>query len=193
MEPLLFDANHIQPAWFALYVQVNHEKEVAQRLLHKPVESYLPLLEQWSKRRDRRKKIQVPLFPGYIFVRAVMDNQAHVNIVKTPGAVWILRNSEGPLSIPDFQIESLKVMLRTTQAVPASHPYLEEGDWVHVIRGPLEGCTGILIRQNPGKGKLVVSMDIIQKSVSVQLDIEDIEPIPKPASNLHLSNQGKCA
>ena len=181
----------IKPAWFALYVQVNHEKEVAQRLLHKPVECYLPLLEQWSKRRDRRKKIHVPLFPGYVFVRTEMDNHANVGIVKTPGAVCILRNSEGPLSIPDFQIENLKVMLGNTQASPALHPYLEEGDWVRVIRGPLEGCIGILVRQNPGRGKLVVSMDIIQKSVSVELDSEDVEPIARPCTDPGLS--GRCA
>jgi transcription antitermination factor NusG len=168
-----------QMAWFALYVQVNHEKEVNQRLEQKSIECYLPLLECWSKRRDRRKKIHVPLFPGYVFVHAILDNYVNVNVLKTPGAVCILKNSEGPLPIPDYQIDSLKTMLGNSSTL-APHAYLTEGQLVQVVRGPLQGCTGILVRQNPKKGKLVVNIDIVKKAVSVELDIEDVEPVTAP-------------
>ena len=163
-------------AWFALYVQVNHEKEVLKRLQQKSFDCYLPLMECWSRRQDRRKKVQLPLFPGYVFVHTVLDNYTNVNILKTPGSVCVLRNSEGPLPIPDHQIESLKTMLGSS--VPLTpHAYLKEGDRVRVVRGSLEGCMGILVRQNPRRGRLVVSIDIIQRSVSVELNVEDVEPV----------------
>jgi transcriptional antiterminator NusG len=164
-----------EASWFALYVQVNHEKEVTERLNQKSVECFLPLMECWSKRRDRRKRIRVPLFPGYTFVHTVMDNYTNVHILKTPGALTILRNSEGPLPVPRYQIENLKKMLDSPEHL-GLHPYLKEGDWVRVIRGPLSGCIGILIRQKPNKGRLVVSVDLIKKSVSIELDTEDVEP-----------------
>lgn len=164
-----------KPSWFALYVQVNHEKEVWKRLQDRSIHSYLPLMETWSKRRDRRKRIQVPLFPGYIFFHTVMDDVSHLHVIKTPGAITIVRSSEGPLSIPDYQIENLQTILKAREALKI-HPYLKEGDWVQVVKGPLAGCTGILLRHNPRKGRLVVSVDLIQRSVSVELDVEDVQP-----------------
>jgi transcription termination/antitermination protein NusG len=168
-------------AWFAVYVQVNHEKEVIKRLQQKSIDCFLPLVEGWSKRRDRRLKIHTPLFPGYVFVHTLLDNHTNVNILKTPGALTILRNSEGPLPIPDYQIENVQTILHSPQTL-SSHPYLKQGDWVRVIRGHLAGCAGILIRQNPKKGRLVVSVDLIQQSVSLELDVEDVEQLPGPPS-----------
>jgi transcriptional antiterminator NusG len=165
-----------EASWFALYVQVNHEKEVTDRLEQKSVECWLPLMECWSKRQDRRKRIHVPLFPGYLFVRAVMDNYTNVHILRTPGALTILRNSEGPLPVPQYQIENLKRMLELPDQI-SLHSYLKEGDWVQVVRGHLAGCVGILIRRKPKKGRLVVGVDLIRKSVSVELDTEDVEPL----------------
>lgn len=167
----------LEKAWFALYVQVNHEKEVTKRLQQKSIDCFLPLMESWSKRRDRRKKIQVPLFPGYVFVHTVLDNYTNVNILKTPGALTVLKNSEGPLPIPDHQIESVQTILGSDLDLSLHH-YLKEGAWVKVMRGHLSGCVGILLRQNPKKGRLVVSIDIIKQSVAVELDIEDVEPLP---------------
>jgi transcription antitermination factor NusG len=161
--------------WYAVYVQVNHEKEVTKRLEQKEISCFLPLMETWSKRLDRRKKIQVPFFPGYVFVNVVLDSYANLNILKTPGALTILRNSEGPLSIPRYQIENLQTIVNSAQPL-STHSYLKEGDWVRVVRGPLTGCMGILNRLDAKKGRLVVSVDIIKKSVSVELDTEDVEP-----------------
>lgn len=171
----------LEESWFALYVQVNHEREVTKRLEQKEINAFLPLIERWSKRRDRRKKVSVPLFPGYLFIRAVLDNPTHVHILKTPGALTLIGNSQGPVAIPPYQIENLQTMLHSPQPIQLN-PYLKEGDWVHVIRGPLTGCMGILLRQNPKKGRLIVSVDIICRSVSVELDMEDVEPIAPPSS-----------
>ena len=167
-------------SWFALYVQVKHEREVANRLEQKEIRSFLPLMERWSKRKDRRKKVSVPMFPGYIFVRTILDNYTHVHILKTPGALTILGNSEGPLSIPSFQIENLQTLLKSPDPLTLN-PYLKEGNWVRVVRGPLTGCMGILLRLNPKKGRLIVSVDMICRSVSVELDVEDVEAAAPPA------------
>ncbi|MGC8492532.1 MAG: transcription termination/antitermination protein NusG [Syntrophobacteraceae bacterium] len=162
--------------WYALYVQVNHEKEVAKRLEQKEVSCFLPLLETWSKRRDRRKRIQLPMFPGYVFVHVLLDSSANLAIVKTPGALSLLHNSEGPLSIPPSQIENLQTLIGSAKPLEL-HTYLKEGDWVRVAHGPLAGCVGILLRTDPKRGRLVVSVDIIKQSVSVELDLEDVEAI----------------
>jgi len=160
--------------WYALYVQVNHEREVAKRLEQKEVGCFLPLMETWSKRRDRRKKIQLPMFPGYVFVHVLLDSYVQLTVVKTPGALSLLHNSQGPLSIPPYQVENLRTIVNSIQPLEI-HPYLRQGDWVHVVRGPLAGCIGILDRLDPKKGRLIVSVDIIKKSVSVELDVEDVE------------------
>jgi len=175
------DLCHTPPdrEWYALYVQVNHEKEVVKRLEQKEVGCFLPLMETWSKRRDRRKKIQVPMFPGYVFVHVFLDSYMQLTVVKTPGALSLLHNSQGPLSIPSYQVENLRTMINSIQPLEI-HPYLRQGDWVHVVRGPLAGCIGILNRVDPKKGRLIVSVDIIKKSVSVELDLEDVEPAIAP-------------
>lgn len=173
--PLVFPTlSGDRKSWFALYVQVRHEKEVARRLEQKSVDCFLPLMECWSKRQDRRKRIAVPFFPGYVFIHTILDNYTNVNILRTPGAVNILKNSEGPLPIPVYQIENLQTILTSSKAVDP-HPYMKEGDWVRVIRGPLSSCMGYLVRHVPKKGRLVVSVDCIRQSVSVELDVEDIE------------------
>jgi len=160
-------------------VQVNHEREVAKRLEQKEVGCFLPLMETWSKRRDRRKKIQLPMFPGYVFVHVLLDSYVQLTVVKTPGALSLLHNSQGPLSIPPYQVENLRTIVNSIQPLEI-HPYLRQGDWVHVVRGPLAGCIGILDRLDPKKGRLIVSVDIIKKSVSVELDLEDVEPAIAP-------------
>lgn len=167
------------PGWYALYVQVNHEKKVAEQLRKKNIEHFLPLLNTWSKRRDRRMRIQVPLFPGYVFVHAVLDNTVHVEILKIPGSVYVVRSSEGPAPIPDYQVESLRTVLEKADSLTL-HPYLAEGDWVEVVRGPFAGCVGILQRINPKKGTLVISIDVIRRAASVQLAVEDVVRIDGP-------------
>jgi len=164
-------------SWFALYVQANHEKEVARQLELKSIDHLLPLMERWSKWRDRRKLIYTPLFPGYVFVHTILDNYMNVRILRTAGAVKILRSSDGPLPIPDLQMESLRTML-SFQATLEVHAYVREGDWVRVVRGPLAGHVGILQRHSHRKGRLVVNIDIIQKSASVELNLEDVEILP---------------
>lgn len=167
------------PGWYALYVQVNHEKKVTDQLLKKNIACFLPLLPTWSRRRDRRVRLHVPLFPGYVFVHTVLDNKVHVEILKIPGSVYIVRSSQGPALIPDYQVESLRTVLTHADTLTL-HPYLSAGDWVEAVRGPFAGCVGILQRLNPKKGTLVISIDVIRQAASVQLAIEDVVRIDGP-------------
>ena len=167
---------HMTAAWYAVYAQVRHESKVHSRLLAKSFECLLPQMERWSKRRDRRKKIHVPIFPGYLFVRALLDNYGQVKILQTPGVVRIVRNENGPLPVPDSQMSSL-ITLLSNASVLKVHPYLREGMRVKIVNGPLYGCEGILVRKRHEKARLVVAIDIIQQAVSVDLNEDDVEPV----------------
>jgi len=173
---MIESSTHLSPAWYAVYAQIHHEGKVYSRLLAKSFECLLPQMERWSRRRDRRKRIQVPIFPGYLFVRAVLDNYEQVRILQTPGVVRIVSNKDGPLPVPDEQMSSL-VSLLDSASVLTVHPYLQEGMRVRIANGPLYGCLGILVRKKNEKARLVVAIDIIQQAVSVELSEEDVEPL----------------
>ena len=168
--------SQMSPAWYAIYAQVRHESKVYARLLAKSFECLLPQIERWSRRRDRRKKIHVPIFPGYLFVHTVLDNYQQVKILQTAGVVRIVRTKDGPLPVPDSQMNSLITLLGNA-SVLTTHPYLNEGMRVKIVNGPLYGCEGILVRKKNEKARLVVAIDIIQQAVSVELSEEDVEPI----------------
>lgn len=168
--------SQMSPAWYAIYAQVRHESKVYSRLQGKSFECLLPQIERWSRRRDRRKKIQVPIFPGYLFVRTALDNYEQVRILQTPGVVRIVRNQDGPLPVPDSQMNSLITLLGHDRVL-TSHPYLVEGMRVRIVNGPLYGCEGILVHRKNEKTRLVVAIDIIQQAVSVELSEEDVEPV----------------
>ena len=168
--------SRMSPAWYAIYAQVRHESKVHSRLLAKSFECLLPQMERWSRRRDRRKKIQVPIFPGYLFVRSSLDNYEQLKILQTPGVVRIIRNEDGPLPVTDSQMSSL-ITLLSNATVLTVHPYLKEGMLVRIVNGPLYGCEGILVRKKHEKSRLVVAIDIIQQAVSVELNEDDVEPI----------------
>lgn len=172
---MIESVSQVSPAWYAVYAQVRHESKVHSRLLAKSFECLLPQMERWSRRRDRRKKIQVPIFPGYLFVRGVLDNYEQVKILQTPGVVRIVRNKEGPLPVPNSQMNSLITLLDNANVVTV-HPYLQKGMRVRIVNGPLYGCEGILVRKKHEKARLVVAIDIIQQAVSVELNEEDVEP-----------------
>ncbi|HSR11499.1 MAG TPA: transcription termination/antitermination NusG family protein, partial [Thermodesulfobacteriota bacterium] len=111
------------PLWYCLHTRSRHEDVVYQHLAEKRIESFLPKLEVWSRRKDRRKKIQKALFPGYVFVHNSLEPYSRLEILKTAGVVKILGNAAGPLPVPDTQIESIKTILGGKSAV-TPFPYL---------------------------------------------------------------------
>ena len=168
------DAN--LPLWYCLHTRSRHEEVVYQRLQEKGIQAFLPKLEAWSRRKDRRKKIQKALFPGYLFVKENLDPLHRLEILKTSGVVKILGNEEGPIPVPEIQIESIQKILAGRTAV-SPFPYLKEGQLIRVVEGPLKGCEGFLLKIKEEKEKLVISIELLKRSVSVEIDGADIEPI----------------
>ena len=168
--------NSDRSLWYCIHTRSRHEEAVYQRLSDKKFQAFLPKLEVWSKRKDRRKKIQKALFPGYLFVQETLNPRLGLEILKTPGVVKILGNEEGPVPVPDAQIESVKKILNGNAAV-SPFPYLKEGQRVRVVDGPLKGCEGFLIKIKEEKEKLVISLDLLRRSVSVEIESASIEPV----------------
>ena len=164
------------PCWYAVYTRSRHEQVVSERLSEKAIETFLPMMERWSQRRDRRKRIRVPLFPGYLFVNALLDNHTWVEILKTDGVVSLLNMNKIPQTIPEKQVLDLKALTGVDQVIDR-HPYLRVGDRVRVVNGPLAGVEGFLVREKPNQNRLVVSIDLLGQSVSVELDFCDVERV----------------
>jgi transcriptional antiterminator NusG len=162
--------------WYAVHTKSRHEQKVHERLLEKSIHSFLPKIEVWSRRKDRRKRIRIPLFSGYLFVRVLMDNYTGVEILKTPGVAYILGNGTRYIPIPEDQIASIQILLQN-DVLLSPHPYLKVGQRVRIVNGPLTGCEGILLREKPGKEKLIVSVDLLKRSISAEIHEADIEPI----------------
>lgn len=165
-----------QIRWYAVHTSSRHEDVVHTRLEHKDIPVFLPKIETWSSRKDRKKRIQVPLFRGYLFVHVAMDNYIWLHILKTPGVARIVGTQKEPVPIPDGQIDSIRILLENDLLL-SPMPYLRIGQRVRIINGPLSGVEGILISTSPEKNKLVVSVDLLQRSVSVELPSIDVEPI----------------
>jgi transcription antitermination factor NusG len=123
----------LQQLWYVLHTKSRHENVVNDGLLRKSMEVYLPKITVPSKRRDRKKTIRVPLFPGYVFVKTDLHPNTHLEIVKVAGAVRFIGNNQGPLPITDETVESLKIMVNSDYTVTTGNK-LEKGDKVMVIQ-----------------------------------------------------------
>ena len=167
----------LQQLWYVLHTKSRHENVVNDGLLRKSMEVYLPQITVPSKRRDRKKTIRVPLFPGYIFVKTDLHPHTHLEIVKVAGAVRFIGNNQGPLPIANETIESLKIMVGSDYAVTTGNN-LKKGDKVMVIHGPLEGLIGTFVRYG-GKGRIVVNVEALGQYAGVEVSEDDIEILPK--------------
>ncbi len=159
-----------EPKWHALWTRSHCEQLVTDQLTAKKFEVFLPKINVWSRRGGLRCLAQIPLFPGYLFVRHAVDKRGYTEICKTRGLVRILGERWDRLaSIPDKEIEGIqKVLDSRLQAMP--HAYVREGQRVRISRGPLKDVEGVLLRVKPEKGLFVVSVDLLQRSVAVEID-----------------------
>ena len=163
--------------WYVLHTKSRHEKVVNDLLLKKSVEAYLPIVTVRSKRRDRKVMIRVPLFPGYLFVKTDLHPHSHLEVVKTVGAVRLIGNKQGPVSVPDDTIDSLQIMVSSEQPVTTGS-LLKTGDKVMVVYGPFAGVAGTFERYG-GKGRVIVNIEALGQYAGVEVSEEDIEIIPK--------------
>jgi transcription antitermination factor NusG len=166
------EVSYLQPHWYAVYTRSRHEKTVAEQLVHKSVDHFLPLYETVRKWKSGRFKVHLPLFPGYLFVHIPLRER--LQVLQVPGVVQLVGSSGVPLALPQAEIETIRdAMSKGLQAHP--HPYLKVGSRVRIIRGPLEGLHGILLRKK-GKLRLVVSVELIMRSISIDVDASEVEP-----------------
>jgi transcription antitermination factor NusG len=162
-----------EPRWYALYTCSRHEKSVSQQLERRSVEHFLPLYESVHRWKDRRVRVQLPLFPGYLFVHIAPSQR--LQVLEVPGVVRMVGFQGIPAALPDEEIVSLRGGLEGNLRVEP-HPYLKVGRRVHVVRGPLAGREGILVRKKD-RLRLVISIDLIMRSMAVEIDAADVEPL----------------
>ena len=159
--------------WYALRTRSRHEKQVREQLETRGIEPFLPLVERWRQWKDRRKRVAFPLFPGYCFARFPLSQR--VAVLATQGVVQILGNREGPVPVPDAEIEAVRRLVESTLPYDP-HPYLTQGMQVEVIRGPLAGLRGLLLRKG-ARARLVIGVSLIHQGASVELDALDVAPV----------------
>ena len=159
-----------RPLWYALYTRSHCEQLVCDQLAAKGFHLFLPKIDAWSRRAGQRHLISVPMFPGYLFLQHAMDKSSSVEVRKARGLVRILGESwEKPSIVPDAEIEAIQTTLRASIPV-MPHPYLREGQRVRITQGSLRGVEGILLQSKPTKGLLILSVDLLQRSIAVEID-----------------------
>lgn len=167
--------HELPPHWYVLHTKSRAEKVVFDQLSKKSIDTFLPTARVLSKRKDRRVMLDLPLFPGYLFVKTDLEVRHYLSILKTPGAVKLIGNKEGPVPVQDVIVESLQIMVSTGESILTGLQF-QKGDMVKVIRGPFEGVTGTFSRYH-GVGRVIVFIDLLGQSASVEVDEDDIEQI----------------
>lgn len=161
------------PRWYVAYTSANHEKRVSEQLLQRSVEHFLPLYEAVRRWKDRRMKLQLPLFPGYVFVRLALRDR--LKVLQVPGVARLVGFSGQPYPLPEGEIERLRTGIRNSLRIEP-HPYLNAGSRVRIKSGPLAGAEGILVRKK-NIHRVVLTIDVIARSAAVEVDALDVERI----------------
>lgn len=158
------------PSWYALWTRSHCERLVYDQLTAKGFDLFLPEIDVWSRRGGIRRRCSAPMFPGYLFLHHGMDASSFIEVRKARGLVRILGERWDRLAVvADREIDAIERVLRSRHSVLA-HPYLREGQRVRITRGPLADVEGILVRMNPDKGMLVLSIHLLHRSVAVEVD-----------------------
>ena len=151
--------------WYAAYTSANHEKRVAQQLTWRSVEHFLPVYESVRRWKDRRVRLRLPLFPGYVFVRLALRDR--LRALAVPGVARLVGFDGCPTVVPAEDIEAIRACLEGNRDVQP-HPYVRCGQRVRVLSGPLAGFSGIVVREK-SRTRFVVSFDVLERSVSVEV------------------------
>ncbi len=158
------------PQWYAVWTKSHSEQMVADQLVAKGLDIFLPKISVWSRRAGVRHAIRVPMFSGYLFLHANVDKNTYLDVIKSRGVVRLLGDRWDCLApISEQEIDALQTLVDSGLAV-TPHSYLHEGQHVRITGGPLKGVDGILLENRSEKGILVLSIDLLQRSVAVQID-----------------------
>jgi len=163
------------PAWYALYTRSRFEKKLMSELSDRSIEVFLPMREILSRWKDRKKKIWIPLFPGYIFVHHVDTPANRYRVLNVPGAVRFVGFNSQTVPIPQDQIDGVRRFLESNLMVDP-YPYMRIGRRVEVVAGPLKGIQGKLV-QKRGRFRFVLQVDLIRQAIAVEIDASDVRPI----------------
>jgi transcriptional antiterminator NusG len=159
-------------SWFAIWTRSRHEHVVREQIERKHLDAFLPTITRWSHWKDRKKKIDWPLFPGYCFAR--FEQNEALSILKCTGVVNIVSVEGKPAPIPEHEIEGIRLLLESDlQYDPC--PLIREGMMVEVTHGVLKGVVGRLVRKG-AHARLILSVDLIGQGVSVEVDAADVKP-----------------
>jgi transcription antitermination factor NusG len=178
-------AAQVEPHWYAVYTRANHEKTVAEQLANRCIEHFLPLYSTVRRWKDRRVQLERPLFPGYVFVQVAL--QEKLRVLEIPSVARLVGFDGHPTPLPELEITQIRKFLALGY-LAEPHSYLRTGDRVRVVSGPLQGMEGILLKKR-STYRFVISIDLIMRSVSVQIDPRDLQPIIEPRPGQ--SNNGR--
>jgi transcription termination/antitermination protein NusG len=159
--------------WYAITTRSRHERVVGQQLAQKNIETFLPTIARWSRWKDRKKRIDWPLFPGYCFAHI---SEAHLGpVLRCAGVLTIVSFGGKPAVIPDSELDGIRRLV--TSALPYDPcPFVQEGMTVEVTNGPLRGVIGRLLRKQVNRVSLVLAVDAIGQGVKIEVDAADVAP-----------------
>jgi len=157
--------------WYAACTRSRHEKKVAQYLLQKSVVCFLPLCNEVHQWKNGKANVELPLFPGYVFVNSAPADL--IRVLQTPGVVRFVTTKGSPTSIPEAELESVRAVA-TSDVIAEIHPFQDFGARVRITQGPLRGIEGILVSQK-GSSRVILSITLIMRSVSVEVAVHDFE------------------
>ena len=161
------------PHWFAVSTRGRHEKKVDRELTQRRIETFLPLLPRWSQWKDRRQRVEFPLFPGYCFARFALGDR--LTVLTAIGVAGLVGLNGHPEPIPDAELLAVRRLVESRLEFDA-HPFLTEGMEVEVVRGPLAGVRGRLVRKDRA-ASLVLSVNLIQQAAVVHVHPADVRPV----------------
>ncbi len=161
--------------WFAVHTHARHEKVVAQEVREQGLTSFLPLVKQVRQWSDRRKVVELPLFGCYVFVKLIPNHCERLRVLQVNGVLRFVGPHGMGIAIPDEQIEAVRMLVEEELPL-CSHPFLKIGQRVRIRSGALSGVEGILVSRS-GERTLVISLDAIQRSLSVSIRGYDVEPV----------------
>ena len=156
-----------EAGWYAAQTRSRHERLVAHHLGMRGIVQYVPTITETHTWSDRRKQVEIPLFPGYVFVQIIASNERRVQVLRIPGVVRLVGSEPGGTQIPNDQIESVRTLV--DRKLPwVSHPFLKTGQRVRVHGGALDGLEGIFVKRG-GLDTLVISVNAIQRSLALSV------------------------
>jgi len=163
-------------AWYAIWTRSHCERLVAQQLQAKGFQPFLPEMAVRSRKPDAAPIVQRPMFPGYLFLKHSMEKHSYIEILKARGVVRILEGGWNRLTpIGDDEMGAIERLIESGAHV-LSHPFFTQGDRVRVVEGPLAGVEGVFVRDRKNRGRLVVSVNLLQTSVAIEVDGDFVEP-----------------